>query len=57
MVLTSTSKGSHKKIDDISLGGAFLTLYFPYRWKDLSQYKLLILLTYQQFSGHLWLCS
>lgn len=32
-----------------------LTSYFPHRWKDLSQYKLLILWTYQQFSGRVWL--
>lgn len=32
-----------------------LTSYFPHRWKDQSQYKLLILRTYQQFSGCVWL--
>ena len=44
-----------KKLMICHLDGGFLTSYFPYPWKDLSQYKLLILLTYQQFSGHLWL--
>ena len=32
-----------------------LTSYFPHRWNDLSQYKLVILRTYQQFSGDVWL--
>ena len=32
-----------------------LTSYFPHRWNDLSQYKLLILRTYQRFSGDVWL--
>ena len=32
-----------------------LTLYFPHRWKDLTNYKLLILRTYRQFSGRVWL--
>ena len=32
-----------------------LTSYFPHRWKDLTSYKLLILRTYRQFSGHVWL--
>ena len=32
-----------------------LTFYFPPRWKDLTSYKLFILCTYRQFSGHVWL--
>ena len=28
---------------------------FPNRWKDLTQYKLLILRTYRHFSGRVWL--
>ena len=32
-----------------------LTSYFPHRWKDLCQYKLLILRTHRQFSGRVWL--
>lgn len=60
MILTSNPKRSCKKIDDIvTWMEAFsifvmilsLTSYFPHHWKDLSQYKLLILQTYQQFSG------
>ena len=62
MILTSNPKSSRKKIDDIvtwmedfSIFVMILTSYFPHRWKDLSQYKLLILRTYQQFSGRVWL--
>ena len=32
-----------------------LTSYFLHRWKDLTSYKLLILRTYRQFSGRVWL--
>ena len=32
-----------------------LTSYFPNRWLDITQYKLLILRTYRQFSGRVWL--
>ena len=32
-----------------------LVSYFPHRWKDLLQYQLLILHTYRQFSGRVWL--
>ena len=62
MILTSNPKRSRKKIDDIvtwmeafSIFVMIPTSYFPHRWKDLSQYKLLILWTYQQFSGRVWL--
>lgn len=64
MILTSNPKRSCKKIDDIvTWMEAFsifvmilsLTSYFPHHWKDLSQYKLLILQTHQQFSGRVWL--
>ena len=34
-----------------------LTSYFPHRWKDLTSYKLLILRTYCQLSGHVWLAN
>ena len=34
-----------------------LTSYFPHRWKDLTSYKLHILRTYCQFSGHVWLAN
>ena len=29
--------------------------YFPHLWKDLLQYQLLILRTFHQFSGRVWL--
>ena len=29
--------------------------HFPHRWQDLTQYKLLILRTYRQFNGRVWL--
>ena len=32
-----------------------LTSYFPHRWKDLLQYRLLILRTCRQFNGRVWL--
>jgi len=62
MILTSNPKWSCKKIDDIitwmeasSIFVMILIPYFPHPWKDLSWYKLLILRTYQQFSGRVWL--
>jgi hypothetical protein len=30
------------------------TYYYPQRWRDLLQYKLLIIRTYRQFSGRAW---
>ena len=32
-----------------------LATHCPYCWKDLCQYQLLILHTYQQFGSHIWL--
>ena len=32
-----------------------LTSHFPHRWKDLQLYQLLILWTYRQFTGRVWL--
>ena len=32
-----------------------LSLYFPHRWKDLSQYQLPILQTQHQFPSRVWL--
>ena len=62
MILTSNPKRYRKNIDNIvtwreafSIFVMILTSYFPHRWKDLSQYKLLILRTYQQFNGPVWL--
>jgi len=61
LVLTSQPK-KQQCIDDIaswmeafSIFSLFLVSYFPTRWKDLTQYKLLILCTYCHFSGRVWL--
>lgn len=62
LVLTSTPKKAKRRIEDIatwmeafSVYSFVLTSHFPHRWRDLSQYKLLILRTYQQFSNRFWL--
>ena len=62
LVLTSTPKKAKRRIKDIatwmeafSVYSLVLTSHFPHRWRDLSQYKLLILHTYQQFSNQVWL--
>ena len=62
LVLTSTLKKAKRRIEDIatwmeafSIYSLVLTSHFPHRWRDLSQYKLLILRTYQKFSNRVWL--
>ena len=62
LVLTSTLKKAKRCIVDIatwmeafSIYSLVLTSHFPHRWRDLSQYKLLILRTYQKFSNRVWL--
>ena len=42
-------------MEAFSIYSPVLTSHFPHRWRDLSQYKLLILCTYQQFSNRVWL--
>ena len=61
-MLTSTLKKAKRRIVDIatwmeafSIYSLVLTSHFPHRWRDLSQYKLLILRTYQKFSNRVWL--
>ena len=61
VVLTS-SKRQRRRLDDItswveafSVFSLVLTSYFPNRWRDITQYKLLILRTYRQFGGRVWL--
>ena len=61
VVLTSTHKKNRRRIEDIttwteafSIFSLVLTHYFPHRWRDLTQYKLLILRTYRQFGGKVW---
>ena len=59
--LPSTKKQCRRIEDIVTWSEAFtiftliLTSYFPHRWKDLTSYKLLILQTYCQFSGRVWL--
>ena len=62
LVLTSQPKKQRRRINDIaswmeafSIFSLILVSYFPTRWKDLTQYKLLILRTYRHFSGRVWL--
>ena len=62
LVLTSQPKKQRRRIDDIawwmevfSMFSLILVSYFPTRWKDFSQCKLLILRTYHHFSGRVWL--
>ena len=62
LVLTSLLKKPKQRIEDIStwleafsIYCLILVSYFPHRWKDLLQYQLLILRTYRQFSGRVWL--
>ena len=56
--MTSTPNKGKRHMEDIatwlevfSIYSLVLTSHFPHQWKDLCQYKLLILRTYQQFSN------
>lgn len=42
-------------MEAFAIFSAVLATHFPYCWKDLCQYQLLILHTYQQFGSHNWL--
>ena len=62
LVFTPTSKRQRRHVEDIlswteafSIYSLVLTSHFPNRWRDLMAYKLLILRTYRQFNGHVWL--
>ena len=62
LVLTSQPKKPCSHIHDIETWSeAFaiycliLVTYFPHRWKDLTQYQLLILRTHRHFTGQVWL--
>ena len=62
LVFTSTPKKAKKRIEDIvswmeafSIFSLVLVTHFPHRWKDLCQYQLLILRTFQQFGNRVWL--
>lgn len=62
LVFTPSTKKQCRRIEDIvtwteafTVFSLILTSYFPHRWRDLTLYKLLILRTYRQFSGRVWL--
>ena len=62
LVLTSQPKQQRRRIEDIAswmeafaIFSLILVTHFPHRWKDLKQYQLLILRTFRQLSGTVWL--
>ena len=62
LVFLPSTKKQRRCIEDIvtwseafTIFSLILTSYFPHRWKDLTSYKLLILPTYRQFSGRVWM--
>ena len=62
LVLTSQPKKQRRRIEDIAswmeafaIFSLILVSTFPYRWKDLIQYQLLILGIYCHFCGRVWL--
>ena len=62
VLLTSAPKKHKRRIEDIvswseafSIYSLIVASHFPNRWKDLVQYKLLILRTYRHFGGSVWL--
>ena len=62
LVFLPSTKKQRRRIKDIVTWSEAFTIfmlilksYFPHRWKDLTSYKLLILRTYHQFSGRVWL--
>lgn len=42
-------------VRNVAIFTLILTSFFPHLWKDLANYQLLILRTYCQFSGRVWL--
>ena len=62
LVITSHPKKQKRRIEDIaawmeafSIFSLILVSHFPHRWKDLTQYQLLILRTFRHFAGKVWL--
>jgi hypothetical protein len=62
LVLTTGPKRQNKQLEDIAAWVEAFSIYtlvlaraFPHRWRDLTQYKLLILRTSRQFGGNVWL--
>ena len=61
LVLTSTPKKPKRRVEEIATWTKAFSVccliisFFPHRPQDLLKYKLLILRTYRQFSGKVWL--
>ena len=62
VVLTPAPRRNRRQLDDIlswveafSVFEMVLVSHFPLRWRDLAMYKLLIVRTYRQFGGKVWL--
>ena len=62
LVLANAPKKPKRRFEDIvswveafSVYSLVMTSRFPQRWRDLLQYKLLIVRTYRLFSGRAWL--
>ena len=57
LVLSSTPKKPkcRVEVEAFSVYCLIMISFFPHRSRDLLQYKLLILRTYRQFSGKVWL--
>ena len=62
LVFTAQPKKQQRCIQEIASWLDVFTIYtlvtvsrFSHQWRDLTQYKLLILLTYHHFSGQVWL--
>ena len=61
LVLAPAPKKPRRQITDIvqwmeafTIYSSVLISHFPQRWKDLNQYKLLILRTFRQYLGRVW---
>ena len=61
-MLTSGMQRNSRRIEDIlswveafTLFTTVLTYFFPRHWRDLTEYVLVILRTYRQFAGRVWL--
>lgn len=61
LVLAPAPKKPRRQITDIvqwmeafTIYSSVLISHFPQRWKDLNQYKLLILRTFRQYAGRVW---
>lgn len=62
LTVTAPKKHSHRQIEDIvawieafSIYSLIICSYTPHRWRDLTDYKLLIIRTQRQFHNRVWL--